>query len=116
MRLAHWLFSYGTLRQTEVQRELFGRVLESEADVLPGFRSEMLQITDPDVLALSGLAQHPVLRRGSPSDLVSGAALRVTDEDLARADTYEVADYARIAVTLGSGRRAFVYVHRDDAP
>jgi len=115
MDLDRWLFSYGTLRQAEVQRELFGRVVQSEADVLPGFRIETLRITDADVVALSGLAEHPVLRRGSPGDTVPGSALRVSEQDLARADAYEVSDYTRIGVTLGSGRRAYAYVHRDDA-
>lgn len=114
MSTTHWLFSYGTLRQPEVQIELFGRTLETVEDHLPAFRIERLRITDPDVIALSGSDDHPVLRRGSDSDSVSGSALAVTIADLERADRYEVDDYVRIAVTLASGRVAFVYIHRDD--
>ena len=112
MSTTHWLFSYGTLRQPEVQTELFGRTLETIDDSLPAFRIERLRITDPDVIALSGSDEHPVLRRGGNG--VSGSALAVTGADLERADRYEVDDYVRIAVTLTSGRDAFVYVHRDD--
>ncbi|WP_129794040.1 gamma-glutamylcyclotransferase family protein [Sphingosinicella sp. CPCC 101087] len=111
----HWLFSYGTLRQGEVQRELFGRELERVEDVLPGFRVERLRITDEAVIALSGSDSHPVLRRAGAGEAVSGSALAMSDDDLARADGYEVSDYVRIAVTLASGREAFVYVHRDES-
>ena len=44
-----------------------------------------------------------------------GLALRLTNEDLARADAYETAACARIEVTLVSDRRAFVYVAADAA-
>jgi len=39
----------------------------------------------------------------------------VEPEDVAKADAYEVADYRRIAVTLSSGRNAYVYVAAEDA-
>ena len=110
-----WLFSYGTLRQPEVQRELFGRVVESVPDVLPGYRLDLLPILDAQVIALSGSDVHPILRRGVREDEVVGSALRLAAQDLTRADSYEVSDYVRIAVVLQSGKRAFVYVHRDDA-
>lgn len=113
MSTTHWLFSYGTLRQPGVQIELFGRTLETVEDSLPGFRVERLRITDPDVIALSGSDEHPVLRRCGDG-AVSGAALAVTADDLEHADRYEVDDYIRVAVTLASGRDAFVYIHRDD--
>lgn len=114
MSVTHWLFSYGTLRQPEVQIELFGGTLETVEDSLPGFRIERLRITDPEVIALSGSDEHPVLRRGADGDVVNGSALAVTGTDLEHADRYEVDDYVRIAVTLASGRDAFVYIHRDD--
>jgi hypothetical protein len=41
------LFSYGTLQLEAVQRETFGRLLEGRADAMPGFKKEMLEITDP---------------------------------------------------------------------
>ena len=49
----HWLFSYGTLQQADVQIELFGRRLEGEADILTGFTVGTLQITDEAVVASS---------------------------------------------------------------
>lgn len=110
----HWLFSYGTLRQPEVQMEVFGRRLKGIEDVLPGFRVATVRIMDEAVVALSGSAEHPILRRGASEDRVKGMALVIGAEDLARADAYETADYRRISVRLASGRQSFVYVHRDD--
>jgi gamma-glutamylcyclotransferase (GGCT)/AIG2-like uncharacterized protein YtfP len=45
---------------------------------------------------------------------VSGTVFEITDAEIAAADQYEqLAIYQRIAVTLASGKRAWVYV---DAP
>lgn len=110
----YWLFSYGTLRQPEVQRATFGRELESHPDELHGFALGSIEITDPDVVAISGAAIHPILRRGDAGEAVAGRALAVTAEDLVKADAYEVADYQRTEVTLASGRRAYVYLMRVD--
>ena len=113
--MAHRLFSYGTLRQPEVQLALFGRPVPTVDDALPGFRLEWLAITDPAVIATSGSDRHPILRRGTPADSVSGAYLELDDTDLAAADDYEVDDYRRVGVTLASGVSAEVYIAADDA-
>lgn len=109
----HRLFSYGTLRQAGVQAALFGRSVPTVADALPGYRLEWLLITDPDVVATSGSDRHPILRPGTAADSVDGACLELTDAELARADAYEVDDYARVPVVLASGTRAWVYVAAD---
>ncbi|MCV7192203.1 gamma-glutamylcyclotransferase family protein [Mycolicibacterium brumae] len=111
----HLLFSYGTLRDPNVQQALFGRPVPCEDDSLPGFELAEVLITDPAVIAASGSDRHPILRRGTPEDVVAGACLRLNDEELAAADDYEVDDYARIPVTLGSGRQAWAYVAAADA-
>lgn len=110
----HWLFSYGTLQQADVQIELFGRRLAGEADALTGFVVGTLEITDEAVVALSGEAVHLALRPGEAGDRISGVLLAVTDAELAAADDYETADYRRIVVTLESGREAFVYIAADE--
>ena len=112
---AHRLFSYGTLRQPDVQTTLFGGPVPTADDALPGWRLDWVTITDPVVLAASGSDRHPILRPGSADDTVSGSCLIVDDEQLARADDYEVDDYVRISVTLASGRSAWVYVAAEDA-
>jgi gamma-glutamylcyclotransferase (GGCT)/AIG2-like uncharacterized protein YtfP len=105
------LFSYGTLQQENVQIETFGRRLEGQADALPGFRREMVRITDPEVIAASGSDQHPIVAAsGDAADEVAGTVFDVTDQELASADDYEVDDYKRVAVRLRSGLDAWVYV------
>lgn len=106
-----FLFSYGTLRYPQVQRATFGRELEGRSDALPGFSRTMVAITDPEVIARSGEASHPIVRRtGRPADEIDGMVFEITEDELAAADRYEVADYKRVAVQLRSGIEAFVYV------
>ena len=107
------LFTYGTLRYPQVQRETFGRLVPSEDDVLTGFRLEYADIEDAHVVGLSGAAVHPILREtGDPRDKVVGWVLALTADEVDAADEYEVALYHRVAVVLASGRRAWVYVAR----
>jgi gamma-glutamylcyclotransferase (GGCT)/AIG2-like uncharacterized protein YtfP len=107
------LFSYGTLQQDEVQRATFGRLLEGARDALVGFRLEMLEITDADVIAKSGRRFHPVVvRSGDDGDRVEGSVFVITPAELGAADAYEVNDYERVEAELASGSRAWVYVKR----
>jgi len=106
-----WLFSYGTLRQRNVQLAIFGRALDGRADVLPGYAVSPLPIADPGVIATSGTAHHTIVREtGDQLDEVPGTVFRITPAELAAADAYEVADCKRVTVRLGSGIDAFVYV------
>ena len=109
-----WLFSYGTLQQGSTQVATFGRQLYGVADALHGYRGARVPITDADVIARLGYDHHAnVEHTGDPASAVHGTRLDVTEEELARADAYEAPfDYARAIVTLESGERAWVYVHR----
>ncbi|GAA4581489.1 gamma-glutamylcyclotransferase [Planotetraspora phitsanulokensis] len=110
------LFSYGTLQDPAVQTANFGRLLEGRPDALPGYKSSIVQITDPEVLAVSGAAWHPIVTAtGDPADQVQGTVFRITESELAAADEYEVSDYTRIRVTLLSGTHAWVYVEADQS-
>lgn len=105
------LFSYGTLQTAAVQLATFGRLLAGEPDRLDGYRCEMIRIDDPQVVDTSGASHHPIVQySGRAEDSASGTLLRISPQELARADAYEVDDYQRIAVTLASGIRAWVYV------
>ncbi|MBO3738043.1 gamma-glutamylcyclotransferase family protein [Actinoplanes flavus] len=107
------LFSYGTLRDPAVQASTFGRRLDGRDDRIIGFRLDRVEITDPEVLAVSGEAFHPILvPTGEPADVVDGSALEVTDAELLQADDYEVDDYHRVEAPLASGDKAWVYVQR----
>lgn len=105
------LFSYGTLQDRAVQLSNFGRELHGRTDSLPGFRQEMVEITDPAVLATSGKTHHPIVQAsGDPQDEIVGKVFEITAQELAAADEYEVADYKRVSVLLKSGVDAWVYV------
>lgn len=110
-----WLFSYGTLRQPAVQLANFGRLLQGRDDILEGYTLSMIEITDPQVIAISGSNRHPLIRRtGEPGDRVEGVAFRVSEAEIAAADAYETSDYVRVTVILESGLEASVYVNRPD--
>lgn len=104
------LFSYGTLRQPEVQLATYGRLLAGEPDVVRGYSLEPLVIDDPRVVEVSGKPVHTIARRsGDPCDEVPGVVFLLTEEELEATDRYETHAYARVEVTLKSGRSAWVY-------
>ena len=82
-----------------------------EHDALQGYATKPFEIKDAAVVATSGKPHHLMARpTGHAADEVAGVAFRITPDELAAADTYEVSDYTRIAVRLKSGLEAFVYV------
>jgi hypothetical protein len=111
------LFSYGTLQLESVQLATFGRKLEGASDVLPRFEKALFKIEDPKVVETSGKTHHPMAKfTGRSADAVAGTVFQITKEELENADRYEVDAYRRIAATLGSGVRAWVYVSARHAP
>ena len=105
------LFSYGTLRQPEVQRATFGREIDGRPDAIVGYDLAYVTITDPRVIATSGSDRHPILKPTDRADAaVEGMVFAIGEADLAAADEYEVDDYRRITVPLRSGGEAWVYV------
>lgn len=93
------LFAYGTLRDPAIQREAFGRSVVGEADELVGFEKQETVFRGES---------YPIIvpRAGGR---VTGEILTVTPEELHRIDVYEDVIYTRIAVTLQSGKMAWVY-------
>jgi hypothetical protein len=105
------LFSYGTLQDKNVQRANFGRELEGRPDALPGYTQRLVTIADPQVLAISGKSQHPIVQPSlNPQDEVCGLVLELTEPELALADAYEVSEYKRVSARLKSGVQAWVYI------
>lgn len=105
------LFSYGTLRQENVQLATFGRLLEGRSDSLAGFTLSPMAITDPHVVAASGSAVHTIARpSGNPADRIPGTVFTLTRAEIEAADRYEAGPIERIRVRLESGAGAFVYV------
>lgn len=106
------LFSYGTLQQASVQFSTFGRLLKGQRDELPGFEPAQVKIEDPRLAATTGRTHFDnAVLAGNNDSCVRGMAFEVTDAELAAADQYEApAGYVRIASTLASGRKAWLYV------
>lgn len=108
------LFSYGTLRQRDVQLTTFGRELAGREDAIVGYYLDHVTITDPHVIATSGSVRHPILRpTDRPGAEIQGTVFAISEAELAAADEYEVDDYRRVLVPLRSGAQAWVYVLAD---
>ena len=99
----HLLFVYGTLRDPDVQRAVFGRTVGAEPDSIVGHRLGTIEI--------DGEAYFLLQPSEDTADEVPGLVLSLTEAELALADAYEgEVHYARVMVSLRSGRDAFVYV------
>ena len=109
-----YLFSYGTLRQQNVQLKNFGRLLDGTKDTLEKFTLKEIEITDEVVLEVSDKKFHPILSyTGNEKDKVVGTVFKITLDELLKADGYEVDDYKRVEVTLVSGIKSWVYVEKN---
>lgn len=106
------LFSYGTLRNRNVQLGIFGRELNGEADILPDYVRRTVVLTDPTVISLSAEPEYfTVEPSADPAAEVPGTVFEITAAEMATADHYELgAGYRRIEVTLQSGKHAWVYL------
>ncbi|HSE61405.1 MAG TPA: gamma-glutamylcyclotransferase family protein [Candidatus Saccharimonadales bacterium] len=93
------LFTYGTLQDPEVQKQVFGRVADMHSDALKGYRKS--------VIKLKGKV-YPIAVYDA-SSLIEGMTLEATQEEILMMDKYETSAYKRIEVTLASGQRAWVY-------
>jgi hypothetical protein len=111
------LFSYGTLQLEAVQLANFGRRLTGYSDTLVGFAAASIALADPTTVSLSGMSTFLIAcHTGHPADTIVGTVYELTPAELVRADAYECEPYVRVAVRLGSGRRAWAYVHADHMP
>lgn len=106
-----YLFSYGTLQKDKVQMDLFGRLLNGTKDSLPGYRADVIEITDSAFLAKGdGKFQRIAINTNDKNDAIEGMVFEVTNEELLHADKYEPPNYKRAKVTLASGKEAWIYV------
>jgi gamma-glutamylcyclotransferase (GGCT)/AIG2-like uncharacterized protein YtfP len=93
------LFTYGTLRDPQVQSAVFGRVVQGVPDTLIGYRKSEI-IVDGVIHAIA---------IADAAEALPGQLIEVTPEELVEIDRYEGEDYRRIQVRLRSGRMAWVY-------
>jgi gamma-glutamylcyclotransferase (GGCT)/AIG2-like uncharacterized protein YtfP len=94
------LFAYGTLKDTVIQQEIFGRILKGVQDMLQGY-----EISDIVIHKNS----YPIIVPNSVS-YVEGLLFSVAAEELKKADEFETDAYTRRKVTLKSGISAWAYM------
>lgn len=100
------LFSYGTLRSKEIQRQIFNKVLTGTPDQLLGHKLKSLQIEEE-----FGMADYVVVVPSKdPADIIHGVVFTISDTDLAKVDLFESNAYKRVQVTLESGAVAWIYM------
>ncbi|MFS0866918.1 gamma-glutamylcyclotransferase family protein [Microbacterium sp. 179-B 1A2 NHS] len=105
------LFVYGALRQRDLQLDTFGRIVESEPGILPGYTASVQGIADGRFTDAGGPVVQPVLRRtGDPLDKVPGEVLRLELIELEAADEVQMATFRRTRVRLSDGKDAWVYL------
>ena len=100
------LFSYGTLRSKEIQRQIFNKVLTGTPDQLLGHKLKSLQIEEE-----FGMADYVVVVPSeNPIDIIHGVVFNISNTDLAKVDLFESNSYKRVQVTLKSGIEAWIYM------
>ncbi|MDW8851940.1 gamma-glutamylcyclotransferase family protein [Flavobacterium sp. MMLR14_040] len=100
------LFSYGTLRSKEIQRQVFNRILIGKPDQLLGHKLKSLQIEEE-----FGMADYVVVvPSADASDIIHGVVFDVSNADLAKVDIFESNSYKRVRVKLKSGTEAWIYM------
>lgn len=113
--MSETLFSYGTLRKTSVQLDLFGRPLTGAEDALENYRLVPIETTDEAFLARGEQKRQMTLVASDGGDVVEGMAFELSAEELLVADSYEPDTYARVKVTLRSGKEAWIYTATERA-
>lgn len=94
------LFTYGTLRDADIGRALFGGRPERVPDVLEGYAKTTTTI--------QGMAYPNIAPAGGMS--VEGDVIDIDEDTLRRVDGYESETYQRMRVHLASGTKAWVYI------
>lgn len=97
----HYLFTYGTLQELEVQLGVFARPLNGFEDELP-----LYALSDTKVANLYPTLQHT----GIKEDAIKGQVYTLSHQELQKADRYEGEAYERIEIQLASGKNAWAYI------
>lgn len=97
----HYLFTYGTLQDLSIQKQVFGRTLAGIQDVLYGYRISLEKI----------MGRYLVIEKATNKESkIEGIVYELQDSELLKVDLYEGEAYKKIKVVLKSGKSAWVYV------
>lgn len=107
------LFLYGSWLQSNMQIEVFGRVLQGVDDTLIGYKLEHLKHT---VKSTNGNDHETcfsvAIKSTVNSDRLDGKIFEITTEELYLTNKGGLEDCARVTLPLESGIRAWVYLKK----
>jgi gamma-glutamylcyclotransferase (GGCT)/AIG2-like uncharacterized protein YtfP len=99
------LFAYGTLREKDIQENIFGRSLTGIPETLLGYSVYTIKIEEE-----FGVETYPIITpTNDTADKIEGIVYELTEKDLELADTYEGKYYRRIEVQLQSKEKVWVF-------
>jgi gamma-glutamylcyclotransferase (GGCT)/AIG2-like uncharacterized protein YtfP len=99
------LFAYGSLREEEVQKTVFGRILKGVPEKLTGYAVKQIEIEEE-----FGIETYPIIVPSEDNeDAIHGIVYELTLEELSLSDTYEGNSYTRIEVPLPSKQIVWAY-------
>ena len=99
------IFAYGSLQNEDIQKDLFGRILEGTPQTLIGYIVKEIQIEEE-----FGLVRYPIITQTEkPEDTINGMVYSITTKELHQSDLYEGLHYKRIEVHLQSDQKAWAY-------
>lgn len=99
------LFAYGSLREEEVQKTVFGRILKGVPEKLTGYAVKQIEIEEE-----FGIETYPIIVPSEDNeDAIHGIVYELTLEELTLSDTYEGNSYTRIEVPLPSKQIVWAY-------
>lgn len=99
------LFAYGTLKEKDIQENIFGRSLAGTPETLLGYSVQKIEIEEE-----FGMETYPIITPTNDAiDSITGIVYELSQKDLELADTYEGKYYQRIEVQLQSKEKVWVY-------
>ena len=99
------LFAYGSLQNEDIQKDLFGRILDGTPETLIGYIVKEIQIEEE-----FGIFHYPIITETQkPEDTINGMVYSVSQQELRQTDLYEGLHYRRVEVQLQSNQKAWAY-------
>ncbi|WP_144893636.1 MULTISPECIES: gamma-glutamylcyclotransferase family protein [Flavobacterium] len=99
------LFAYGSLQNEDIQKDLFGRILEGTPETLIGYVVKQIQIEEE-----FGIVNYPIITQTeNQENTINGMVYEISTKELHQSDLYEGLHYKRVEVQLQSKQKAWAY-------
>ncbi len=99
------LFAYGSLQNEDIQKDLFGRILEGTPETLIGYVVKQIQIEEE-----FGIVNYPIITQTeNQEDTINGIVYAISTKELHQSDLYEGLHYKRVEVQLQSKQKVWAY-------